>query len=97
MSIPSKRYQIWHTEAVKQILDQETPEQPIEHPVSLKLEFTHGDLRRRDSDNGVSSICDMLVDAHVLSDDNWKIISEIVVKNDYKKNNAGCIISIIDV
>lgn len=64
-TIPSKNYQQWHKEALSQI---RAPENPINYPVLIHLVFTHGDLRRRDSDNGCSSIMDTLVDAGVLAD-----------------------------
>lgn len=51
------------------------------------MEFTHGDLRRRDSDNGCSSILDLLVDNGILQDDNWQIVQEITITNKYEKNN----------
>ena len=58
------------------------------------MEFTHGDLRRRDSDNGCSSILDLLVDNGILQDDNWQIVQEISIKNNYKKNSSFCKITI---
>lgn len=47
-------------------------------PFALYLEFTHGDRVRRDSDNGVSSILDLLVDCGILPDDNWMVVSKIL-------------------
>jgi Holliday junction resolvase RusA-like endonuclease len=64
-------------------------------PFALYLEFTHGDRVRRDSDNGVSSILDLLVDCGVLQDDNWMVVSKIVTTNLYDKGNPGVQISII--
>ena len=94
--IPSKRYQDWHMTAgaqiVAQMLQQKT--EPIETPVSIKLNFQHGDLRRRDSDNGTSSVLDLLVDAGILSDDNWQIVSKLQITNTYEKGNPMCTIEI---
>ena len=64
------------------------------YPVSITLSFYHGDLRRRDSDNGTSSILDMLVDCEIIKDDNWEIVRIINVYNYYDKNNARCEIDI---
>ena len=37
--------------------------------VRVSIAFHHGDLRRRDSDNGTSSILDLMVDCGILKDD----------------------------
>jgi len=84
-TIPSKRYQEWHSEAMIQLYKQGKPAFPINQKSVLFLKFTHGDLRRRDSDNGCSSILDLLQDAEIIADDNWEIISEIYIRNFYDK------------
>lgn len=68
-----------------------------EHPVTIALHFRHGDLRRRDSDNGTSSIMDLLVDMGVLKDDNWQIVRGIHVSNTYEKGNPYCEIFIEEI
>lgn len=93
-TIPSKKFQDWHKAAMVQLISQQKPKKPIESPVSIMLSFYHGDLRRRDSDNGTSSIMDLLVDAEILSDDNWQIVRQIDVFNYYEKNKARCRITI---
>lgn len=67
---------------------------PINTPVIITINFTHGTLRRRDSDNAVSSILDLLVDNRIIPDDNWLIVREINVFNEYQRNNAMCQIEI---
>lgn len=97
-SIPSKKYQEWHFQAQTQLLNQIAllPQtlNPISKPCKVSIYFTHGDLRRRDSDNGCSSIMDLLVDCHVLFDDRWNIVKEIHVYNDFDKGNPHCKITI---
>ena len=97
-SIPSKRYRDWHEVALAQLRLQ-LPEdmQTIESPCQIVLFFTHGDLRRRDSDNGCSSIMDLLVDAGVLKDDNWQIVRQINVTNSYEKNKPSVLITILTI
>ena len=56
--------------------------------------FTHGDLIRRDSDNGSSSILDLLVDCGVLKDDNWKVVKKLEIENEYVKNQPSCSVEI---
>ncbi len=100
-NIPSNKYQEWHKDATEQIYAQAElqaaelfPEVPINDELSITLTFYHGDQRRRDSDNGTSSILDLLTDCGVLEDDKWQIVREIKTINFYEKNEARCIIDI---
>lgn len=93
-NIPSKQYQQWHKSAEVQVRMMTIGHQAIDYPVIITLFFFHGDLRRRDSDNGTSSILDLLVDAGVLADDKWQIVRILNVFNQYDKNNARCEIDI---
>lgn len=92
-SFPSKTYTAWHKDALLQIMGKR-PKEPINKPVLVHLVFTHGDYRRRDSDNGCSSIMDLLTDAGVLIDDNWQIVRDIAITNRYEKNAPKCEITI---
>lgn len=96
-SFPSKRYTEWHNNALAQIYVQGKEQLsgcPIGSPCRISLTFTHEDLRRRDSDNGTSSILDLLKDSGVLEDDNWQIVREVNVDNLYCKGKACCEIAI---
>ena len=87
-NIPGKRYREWHEAALPQVLAQLKGTRPLlDEPCEVALSFYHGDFRRRDCDNGASSILDLLVDAGVLSDDNWKIVQTLKVANFYDKGN----------
>lgn len=93
-TFPNKRYTEWHKAAALYV--RQSHAHPLdEGPFVLYMEFTHGDRVRRDSDNGVSSILDLLVDCGVLPDDNWMVVSKINVSNLYDKGNPGVHISII--
>lgn len=93
-TFPNKRFTEWHKAAALYVRQQNA--HPLdEGPFVLYLEFTHGDRVRRDSDNGVSSILDLLVDCGVLPDDNWMVVSKINVSNLYDKGKPGVNISII--
>lgn len=93
-SFPSKRYSEWHKNAVFQLVHQTRNIPQINEPCRISMTFVHGDLRRRDSDNGTSSILDLLTDCGVLKDDNWQIVQELSVKNSYSKGNPSCEVSI---
>lgn len=93
-NIPSKQYREWHKSAEVQVRCMTIGREPIEQPVAITLSFFHGDKRRRDSDNGTSSILDLLVDAGVLKDDKWEIVRILNIYNQYDKGHARCEISI---
>lgn len=93
-NIPSKQYREWHKSAMTQVVCMTIGREPIEQPVAITLSFFHGDKRRRDSDNGTSSILDLLVDAGVLKDDKWEIVRILNIYNQYDKGHARCEISI---
>ena len=93
-SFPSKRYTEWHKSAQMQLLSVWKHFKPIDVPCKIHMTFTHGDLRRRDSDNGTSSILDLLVDCGILADDNWQIVKGLTIENDYEKGKPSCQIGI---
>jgi Holliday junction resolvase RusA-like endonuclease len=92
-SFPSVNFARWHQAAVLHVRSQYTGS-VIDFPVSIEITFTHGDLRRRDCDNGVSSILDLLCDCEILQDDNWQIVKHISVFNRYSKDNPSAYIVI---
>jgi len=65
-----KRDALWQLKAYK----------PIEkYPVALTVVFYVPDNRRRDLDNMLTSIQDVLVKAGILKDDNWQNLSPITL------------------
>ena len=91
-SFPSKRYTEWHNDAMKQIKRQQYYKVLPTEQIKLIVTFYHGDYRRRDSDNQLSSILDMLVDVGILPDDSWKIIPHKEIIDKYEKDNPHCVI-----
>lgn len=96
-TIPSKRYRAWHSAALFQLDEQwkNKNHDCFEKEIKVNFHFFHGDNRRRDSDNGVSSIFDTLQDAGIISDDRWQIVKEFSVKNS-KSDVPRCEIKIIE-
>lgn len=99
-NIPSERYRKWHTEAMIEInsqlllLKKEEVAMPIEREIRIRMTFYHGDNRRRDSDNGASSILDLLTDCKVIKDDKWQIVRLVEIRNFYEKSNPRCLVEI---
>ncbi len=98
-SIPSASFRKWHESALIQVIMQRNrilnfKKATKENPCAIKLTFTHGDMKRRDSDNGTSSILDLLTDSGILEDDSWLIVRNISVFNCYQENSAKCQVEI---
>ena len=71
--IPSKQYQTYRKECLKVLLAQDRPSEPINYPVNIKAVYYMKTNRRVDRTNLESALMDVLVDAGILEDDNYKI------------------------
>lgn len=89
-SFPSRRHALWHTQAALSARAQTVGQPTVEYPCEISLVFVHSDLRRRDSDNGVSSVFDLLVDCGILKDDSWQFVKGFTVFNQYQKGSPRC-------
>ena len=74
INIPSKSYQEWHDDDLKQIKIWKVPK--LNPPYKLSLSFWFKDKRPKDLDNSLASICDLLQDAEVIQDDDAKLLTE---------------------
>lgn len=68
--VKSPQFRRWRDSALVQIRAQGIPERPYAH-AEIEILFVHSDLRRRDGDNQLSSVQDLLVKAGVILDDCW--------------------------
>ena len=79
VSLPSVRYELWQKYAVAEI-SEVWNEEPIQMTSSICLTLGISDKRRKDLDNMLTSVLDMLVHSNVLEDDDWRICSNITVR-----------------
>lgn len=91
-SIPSKDYQDWHKVAMQQVRLQ--TRQRIYGHVMIEAIIYFGTLGRADTDNKITSILDMLVDAMVLPDDYWESVAKTSYEAAYRPGNPGAFVRI---
>lgn len=83
---PSSKYTEWHKQALQQLIGQSKIEQS-----TISLTFYAGDNRKFDLTNKAESIMDTLVDAGLLEDDNYSVVSDLHLKfGGVEKDNARC-------
>ena len=85
---PSAKYRAWHEYAALVVLPK--VKECIKEKCYVILVFQHGDNIRRDADNSVSSIFDMLQDFKAIEDDRWQLIPHHHVFNTYEKGKPWC-------
>lgn len=88
-SFPSSRYVEWAEGAKKELRVQGIPKEAV-RCCKLDLILKHGDNRRRDADNALSSVLDILVDSMILEDDNYKVVPSITIQNIAGQKEARC-------
>ena len=71
---PSKNYTAWHKDALLQL----TGKQKIESN-ELTITFYVDSIRKYDLSNKAESIMDTLVDAGLIEDDNYTVISKLIL------------------
>ena len=82
------RLKDWHKVALSQLAGQK----PIKEN-ALTITFFAGDNRKFDLSNKAESVMDLLVDAGLLEDDNYSVVSDLHLKfGGVDKEQVGCII-----
>lgn len=72
--VSSKNHAQWHKDALKQIVGSPRVSQ---YPVHVTLLFYVVDDRKRDIDNMVASVMDLLQDKDVIESDAWQAVRSI--------------------
>lgn len=94
VSIPSTKFTQWQNDALKQVRAQ-TRQRFLGH-VQIELILYFATLGRADTDNKVTSILDMLVEALVLKDDYWESVARTVYEAAYRPGKGGAFIRITE-
>jgi Holliday junction resolvase RusA-like endonuclease len=95
MSFPSRDFTLWQKDALKQIRRQ--TRHRFLSPVAVEVIIYFGSLGRADLDNRLTSILDMLVEALVIKDDKWRLVPQMAIQADYRKNDPGAFIRLTEV
>lgn len=83
VNIPSASYTDWHKRNLSLIVYQSQGKpRAVRVPCALSLVVRYPDRRRRDLDNALSSVLDLLVDAGILPDDSWTAVERIAVRGE---------------
>ena len=86
-SFPSKKYKEWHEAAMWELKSQKPPQGIDRCEIQLVLHMP--DRRRADLTNKAESVMDLLVDAGVITDDSWQVVTPIILHGFYDKESPG--------
>jgi len=94
INIPSEAYRKWHAQNLRAVLAQAAGEKVERCALTLHVGFA--DRRRRDLDNALSSVLDLLVDAGVLPDDCWTCVPRIQLQA-YETDEPEAVVSLLPI
>lgn len=78
--ISSERHNSWEENALFELKQQFDGYKVTQYPITLTAIFYNGSKRRKDLDNQISSVLDVLVKAEVLEDDNVNFIDSLQIQ-----------------
>jgi len=93
-SFPSKDFTNWQQESIIEVRRQSRHRFTGHLHIELIIYF--GTLGKADTDNKVTSILDMLVEAMTLRDDYWESVSKTSYEADYRKDKPGAFFRITE-
>lgn len=91
-SFPSERYVDWHKRSMRELSSRRGWQVQGKEGVEVRIVFGLPDMRRRDLTNMAESIMDLLVDAGILADDNWRECPVVALRGELQKANPGAAI-----
>jgi len=96
-TVASEKHTAWAKEMHLRLMSQKNKQRqavPIETVGECFIKIYFPDNRRADLTNKAESIMDALVDAGVLQDDDWHVVSVLHLVGDYDKENPRAEVSI---
>lgn len=95
--ISSERHNDWETGAIEELSLQFNGYKVTDYPITISATFYNSSKRRKDLDNQISSVLDVLVKAGVIEDDNVNFIDRLSLKyGGVDKHNPRVEISLED-
>ena len=89
-SFPSAKYTAWHRESMKYL----PRVKASDNPLHIRIDFRLDSLRARDLSNMTESVMDLMVDAEIISDDNWKVVPRLTLSGKLDRNDPGATVTI---
>lgn len=68
---PAERFRKWKAEALKQLKEQNIAKPMIDSPISVSVEYTPGDNRRRDVPGMIDALWHIIEHYGIVTDDRW--------------------------
>ena len=78
VNIPSREYASWHRSQILSVKRIKERHGAFTRPVSISVGISFGDKRKRDLDNALTSVMDLLKDSGLIADDDWRRVSRVV-------------------
>lgn len=71
VNIPSREFRAWHKYHIGNLRSLKSNHGVFTCPVSISLGISFGDCRKRDLDNALTSVIDLIKDSGIIVDDDW--------------------------
>jgi len=97
LNIPSAQYREWHKANLGSVRAQVAGLPPLAAPLELRLRIFLADRHRRDLDNALSSVLDLLVDAGVLPDDSWAVVPRMSVEAELVSGEPSAVAELAEI
>lgn len=86
-TFPSKQYTAWHKDASGQLVGKKA----IKPNTPITFILYPPDARKADLSNKFESVADLLVDNHIIEEDNWFILDDVhMIFGGVERDNARC-------
>lgn len=93
-SFPSRQHEQWQNDAIRQVRMQTRDR--FRGLVQIEVVLYFATLGKADTDNKVTSLLDMLVEALVLKDDYWESVARTVYEAAYRPGKPGAFVRLTE-